>query len=336
MNILDLKNSMYKNPSYIISALEGLGCHNIKLIPDKRVQCALPDGDNPTSVQVLLSDNNLNTVVHTRDDYEGGDIISFIEYILKTNFRGAVNWLSNLLGYSFIRIEKEPEPKFLNILDDFCDFDNCTSIENIPISDSYFHEFIMMPHNMFVQDGISVEAQRKMQICYDINDSRILIPIRDLHGNLITLKGRTTIDNYKDLKIPKYMAYFEYHGSTLLYGYSENYWDIIAKNEVIVVESEKSVLQAMSIGINNVVALSTNKMSDYQLNALLDLQCDVVLALDKDIKRKTALKELNKFGNICNKYLIIDNNDLLGEKDSPFDKGKDVWLSLYDKKERVM
>ena len=91
----------------------------------------------------------------------------------------------------------------------------------------------------------------------------------------------------------------------------------------------------MSMGINNVVALSKHVISDRQLELILKLNCDVVLTLDKDMDREYCISELNKFDNLCTKYLIIDNDDLLGEKDSPFDKGLQVWNELYSQKELI-
>jgi len=193
-----------------------------------------------------------------------------------------------------------------------------------------------MPHKLFSEDGISLKIQVEMGISYDTNDSRILIPIRDTEGNLITLKGRTTIDTYKEDEIPKYLSYFDYNAVNILYGYYENYFNIIEKNEIVIVESEKSVLQAMSMGINNVVALSKHIISDKQLEIILKTQCDVVLALDKGIDRKYCLKELDKFDNFCTKYLIYDNENILKDKDSPFDKGLNIWEKLYNQKELIL
>lgn len=335
MDIKELKRYLYKNPSLVVSLLEKLECKRVKLYENKRVQCGLPDGDNLTSVQVLLTNEHLNTIVHTRGDYDGGDIFSFIEYILKCNFKQSINWVSGQLNIAYVDLKEYKKPNFLNILDRFS-----TGFEelytNNPIREEVLNSFINMPHKLFSEDGISLKIQVEMGISYDTNDSRILIPIRDTEGNLITLKGRTTIDTYKEDEIPKYLSYFDYNAVNILYGYYENYFNIIEKNEIVIVESEKSVLQAMSMGINNVVALSKHIISDKQLEIILKTQCDVVLALDKGIDRKYCLKELDKFDNFCTKYLIYDNENILKDKDSPFDKGLNIWEKLYNQKELIL
>ena len=334
MDVNELKIYLYENPSLIEILLDKLGCHHIKHIPDKRVQCALPDGDNIASVQVLLSDNsNLATVVHTRKEYKGGDIFRFIQFMKSINFRQALNWVSETLEIAYIKTIIPNKRGFLSILDEF-DIHESVYSHNNPIPETAFSGFIEMPHRIFSEDGISSEVQMKMRICYDIGAGRILIPIRNEYGELITFKGRTTNENYKSLEIPKYLSYYNYNASSILYGLYENHGDMMSKHEVIVVESEKAVLQAMSMGINNVVALSKSSISKDQVDLLLGLQCDIVLALDKDISEEHCINELSKFGNMCNKYMIQDFWHL-DEHDSPFDKGLDIWAELYEAKVKV-
>ena len=334
MDVTELKVYLYENPSLIEVLLDKLDCHHIKHIRDKRIQCALPDGDNTASVQVLLGDNsNLMTVVHTRKDYNNGDIIHFVQYIKGFNFRQALNWMAESLEIGHIQTIVPIKRGFLSILHEF-DIHESVCITNDPIPETAFSSFIEMPHRMFSEDGISADVQKKMRICYDIEAGRVLIPIRNEYGELITFKGRTTNVNYKSLDIPKYLSYYNYNASSILYGLYENHGEIMRKHEVIVVESEKAVLQAMSIGIKNVVAISKNTISKEQVDLLLGLQCDVVLALDKDIEKQYCIKELEKFGNLCRKYLIHDEG-LLEIHDSPFDKGDFAWGILYDNKIKV-
>jgi len=89
------------------------------------------------------------------------------------------------------------------------------------------------------------------------------------------------------------------------------------------------------MGVNNVVALSKSSISKEQFDLLLSLQCDIVLALDKDVEKTELIKELEQFGNMCNKYIVYDENGLLEDKDSPFDKGIEVWNNLYKSKIKV-
>ena len=65
------------------------------------------------------------------------------------------------------------------------------------------------------------------------------------------------------------------------------------------------------------------------MKILIELGCRVVFALDKDvvIRNDYNIKRLKQFVNV---EYIWDRDDLLGEKDSPIDKGKEVWDRLYE------
>lgn len=328
-----MKIELLNNTSLLITILETLNCHSIK-INSQRVSCALPDGDNSSSVQVVLQ-QELKTFVNTRSDFpDNSDIYTLIGYILNLDFVNSVKWLARYLKVP-LNFQIRKKHSILSLLNDFDDDSDDEFYENAIIDRNIFHEFIQMPHSKFTNDGIYADTQNKMEIMYDIFDSRILIPIKDYDGNIVTLKGRTIFDNYKELEIPKYVSYFNYRASSLLYGYYENFFDIVSNNEVIIVEAEKGVLQAMSMGVNNVVAISRKKISDEQINKLLELQCDIVFAFDKDVEYNEVCKQAEKFMGIPNIYITQDNNNLLSSKDSPFDKGLDVWDSIYAERERI-
>ena len=200
-----LKSHLHKNPHLIVDVLSSLGCHTIKHTPHTRVSASNPDGDNPMAVQVLLENDSLITVNHTRIDYEGGDIFSYIEYVKKCDFHGAFQHIATIVGCG-CSYEAKPQSltyDFLNKLSLSSDED---ITENAPLDKSVLDDYIKAPHAMFARDYITLEAQEHFQISYDIEDSRVLIPIRDLWGNIVTLKGRTTKDNFKERGIPKYIS----------------------------------------------------------------------------------------------------------------------------------
>lgn len=330
-----LKDYLLDNPSFIVQILESLGCHEVKHMPNKRVSAALPDGDNPMSVQVLLNNDFLSTIVHTRNDYKGKDIYDFVSYIKQCNFRNTFMYICKILNVDctleYTPITTNETYEFLKRFS-LGNMYEGSYTQNITLEESVLEGYINFPHQKFLDDNLSIESQIKFQISYDIHNQRILIPIRDVDGNLVTIKGRTIYDDWKERGIMKYVAYYPYVASQVLYGYYENYWDIIMHQEVILVESEKAVIQADSYSVNNVLALSKRTISDEQLYKIIQLNADVVLALDKDV----ALDELKglaqEFQGLCSVYAIYDTKNLLGTKDSPFDRGNIVWDQLYKDK----
>lgn len=338
MTSTQLKKHLLNNPDIIIRVLEELDCHGIKHIPNKRIMAALPDGDNATSIQILLENEALITVIHTRSDYKGGDIFNFIEYMKGCPFRNAFMFIARI---SNVKIDFTYKPKVKNETFEFLSkFTKgglrVDSEENIVLDESVLNEYIQTAHQMFLDDNLSIDSQYKFGIHYDLYGQRILIPIRDLEGNLITIKGRTVAEDYDDKGIEKYIAYYPYHARKLLYGYYENYWDIIGKNEIILAESEKAVIQADGYDTNNVVAISKKKISDEQLYGIISLNVDVVLAFDKDVSLEELKAISEEFKGLCRVYAIYDIKGLLSGKDSPFDKGETVWNELYKNKIRIL
>jgi len=333
-----LKKHLFENPTLIITILEELDCHHIKHVRDKRITSALPDGDNTTSVQVILLDDGLGTVVHTRADYKGGDIFEFASYIKGCSFRNSLMFVCRLLNLEYTRDYVKPTTNetygFLQSFNRIGTHND--DVENIVIDESTLNDYIRCAHQMFLDDNLSVDSQYKFGIHYDLHQHRILTPIRDTDGCLITFKGRTVCPDYKEKDVMKYIAYYDYYARLLLYGYYENYWDIITSDEIILVESEKAVIQADSYGTNNVVALSKKKISDEQLFKLISLNKDIVLALDKDVLINELEVIAEEFKGLCRVYAVYDTNNVLEGKQSPLDRGKDVWNELYENKIRII
>lgn len=192
----------------------------------------------------------------------------------------------------------------------------------------------------WLDEGITKEAMDEFNIRIDDDSNRIVYPIWDNDGNIITIKGRTRFENYKQMKIAKYISYNKIYGSDFLVGLRENKEHIKEKNEVIVVEGIKSVMKLWGWGYDNAVALETKSMTDMQMRLLISLNVkDVVIAFDSDVlpsQVKSAVKTLKKFVNV---YMIDDRNRLLGgvkAKASPPDLGREVWEQLYEERVRVM
>ena len=114
-----------------------------------------------------------------------------------------------------------------------------------------------------------------------------------------------------------------------IYGFSENLEYIKDKKEIILFEGCKSVLIADSWGIKNAGAILTSHLNMSQMKLLAKLGCRVVFALDKDVD-VTQDKHIGMLKNYVNVEYIKDVTNKLDDKDSPVDKGEDVFRFLYD------
>lgn len=201
--------------------------------------------------------------------------------------------------------------------------------------------FNLMGLKPWLDEGISQAALNRFSIKYDSTVNAIIIPNLDHKGNLIGVRGRFLGENVKAKYMPiKYNNEILSHPTgKFLYGYYENQHQIREKGIAVIFEGEKSVLKMETLYPGKNVALATagKKVTLDQLNALLKLNInEVVLAYDKDYRnieeRRAKLEEYEKIVQILKPYfevsIIIDYGNDLGYKDSPIDKGKEIFEDL--------
>lgn len=345
--IEQIKTTLFNDKSKIIKVLEELRCHKINPHLKNEIRCALPlelGGNTSTSIQIVLNEF-LPAYIHSRngyDDYEIKDIISLVQFLLNSNFTFAIKWLCNILNIEYdgtqpiIRNQSET----IKVLKSY--IRNTQEILiNKPINESMLNQYPKYIVQEWIDEGIDKEVQEKYGIRIDEKKCRWLIPIRDENNNLVSIKGRTYLPNSKELDIPKYLYYKEniedkYYNS-VLFGLNHNYKNISETNEVIIVEGEKTVMKAESMGFNNVISISGHDINQNIKKKILQLHTDVVVALDKDVQLKDIIKECRKLSMFTNVYYIYDDKHLLGKdtKNSPFDMGFGTWLELYSNKKRI-
>ena len=201
----------------------------------------------------------------------------------------------------------------------------------------------------WLQEGISKEAMDKFNICYSISQNKIVIPHYDLNGNLIGIRGRAL--NTEDINnFGKYMPmqienkWYSHPLSLNLYGLNINKENIKKNHICYIVEAEKSVLEADSFSIPNCcVAICGSNFNKYQLNILMKFcaPSEIVICFDKE-ELPGEERYFNKLWNICQKYkqyfnfsFIYDRYGFLGMKDSPTDRGEEIFKKLLEKRVRV-
>ncbi len=340
--VQQIKNILFNDKDKIITVLEKLNCHKINPYYQNQIRCALPDGETGTSVQIILTDF-LPAYVYSRsgyDNYEIKDIISLVQFLLKSNFATAIKWLCEILEieYDDTQVIMRNQSETIKLLKEYVRQDVKPPLNN-PMSENFLNKYPLHIVKEWVNEGIEEEIQRKYGRRIDKKRHRWLIPIREKDNRLITVKGRSYLPNTKELDIPKYLYYKENkedkYCNNILFGLNHNYENIKKLKEVIVVEGEKTVMKADSMGFDNVVAISGHDINRNIKKEILKLQVDVVLALDKDVTMSEIMKESRKLSMFANVYYVFDKDNLLSDKDSPFDKGFPIWLQLYDERKRL-
>lgn len=206
-------------------------------------------------------------------------------------------------------------------------------------------------HQSWLEDNISERAMKRFNILWDFVGHRIIIPHQHWKGKgLIGIKCRELNQSSieKGFKYVPFQTFgenktlYSYPTHYNLYGLYENIETIKRKRKIMIVESEKAVLQCESYfpGENFTVALCGSSLGDEQKNILLGLELDTVfLALDKeyesldDVKFKLYQEKIKKIAlqlvPYVNVKVVFDSTgETLNYKDSPTDAGKDVLIEL--------
>lgn len=178
-------------------------------------------------------------------------------------------------------------------------------------------------------EGISRASIDKFSVYYDSFSDRLVYPIRNPDGKIVNIGGRTLDPRWKEKGLRKYTYFMSWGELKTIYGLAENRDAILQKGEIILFEGCKSVLLADTYGIHNTGAILTSHLNPNQMKLLAALGCRVVFALDKDvcIRDDHNIKRLKQFVNV---QYLWDKDNLLGEKDSPVDRGQETWKKLYE------
>jgi DNA primase len=150
--------------------------------------------------------------------------------------------------------------------------------------------------------GLLVERDDKNS--YDRFRSRLIFPIRNIHGKVIGFGGRALDDS-----LPKYLNSPQtpvFDKSSSLYGIDRAKTDIRQKNRAVIVEGYMDVLTAHQHGHDNVVASMGTAMTDKQLAILKNLTKNLILALDADTAGEEAV---SRSGETIDKILPVLPSD---------------------------
>lgn len=318
----EVKAKLLEQPESISNILDTFGFDKIRS-NHREIRCAFEPGMNPTAVVIRLQDNE-NLFVK---DYERNLSYDLINYIIKAKdveFKDVMNTIKQELHLDSIYNYKRKVGLFGGLY-------NKLSRSNSEIDVATYSEEVLIPYGntpntLWLSDGISLSTQQKWGVGYDVQSQRITLPIRTSTGEIMAVKGRC---NYEPEEFePKYLYLIQGPMSQTLFGYSENYSSLY-ESDVIVVESEKSVLKLDSWGYNNVVALGSNSLSPAQAKLIMSLNPkSVTFMLDKTLdlvntkRNADMLKAFCVMKQIKIKFWDWTENITLDDKSAPCDDSK--------------
>lgn len=298
--------------------------------------------------------------------YTEGRSYSLIDFVIQAfRVKGvvltwfqALSWIANRIGY--IESEDGNVTVKQNVIDrSWIEEQKRRTITMIkgftPINEHNLEVFNYdVKIDEWLNEGIDQNTLQKYEIGYFARDNAISIPHRDKFGNLIGIRQR-------ELSPDRIENFGKYHPTMIegrvlshrlgsnLYGLNNTISAIMRHKRILLYESEKSVLKTDTFyGEDNYsVAVCGSNLTDTQIAIIKTLKVEkVILAFDKEYtdchswkaeayKNKLAEK-LEPLLNIAACYLVLDGDDeLLEEKDSPADNGKEVLERLMKTKIQV-
>ena len=318
----EVKEKLLEQPESIEHILDTFGFDKIR-IRNRELRCAFEPGMNPTAVVIRLQDNE-NLFVK---DYERNLSLDLINYLIKSKnipFKDVMNVIKQELHLDSIYNYKRKVGLFGGIYDGLSRSNDEISVTTYP--EEILEQYGNTPNALWLKDGISLSTQRKWGIGYDVEAQRITMPIRTSTGEIMAIKGR--LNGIPEEFEPKYLYIVNGPMSQTLFGYSENYSSLY-ENEILVVESEKSVLILDSWGYNNVVALGSNSLSTTQAKLLMSLNPKrVTFLLDKSLPLENTKRNAGLLKTFCTmrqleiRYWNWEDNLTLDDKAAPCDDTK--------------
>lgn len=261
----------------------------------------------------------------------GGNIFNFIMEYHKVDFPKAVFILKEYLNIKD-DIEYVPQPQIIKTLKALKPkVKRVKVIDRKILSNNCMDKFEKTDITLWQEEDIKQVVMDKYSVRYDSIKQAIVFPIWDNNDKIINIKTRNIGKGWKELGLPKYCYLHKLGTIDFLWGLNFKRDIIKELKQIILVESEKSVMKLEGWGIENVVALCNGKLTDEQLRIIIQLGVNVVVALDKD-KNPRNDENILKLKRFCKVEYIIDRNNLLNEKDSPCDKGFDIWNILYNER----
>lgn len=202
----------------------------------------------------------------------------------------------------------------------------------------------------WLKEGITQEVINNCNISFDPWSYGIVIPHYNIDNKLIGIRERTLVKEEEEngKYKPAFLNYQLYNHPLgfNLYNLNNSKDNIRKIKKAILFEGEKSCLLFQSyFGIDNdiSVAVCGSNFTQYQFDLLKSLDVnEIIIAFDKQFKEigddewkrwTNKLKEFNKkYGTLVQISYMFDKENLLDYKDSPIDKGKEIFIQLFERR----
>lgn len=325
----EIKEELLKNPDAIVELLEYFDFVHIK--PSSKEIRFARDAQGGHNISIRF-ERNENVYVNDFARGVSKDIFSYIIQEKSVTFREVIQKTKQILKLSD---DWQPQQRF-SLFGGI--YENIVRT-NKEIRLKTYDETILDQYERcgslrFLRDNISLEAQKFWDIRFSVAEQSIIIPVRNEYGEIVGTKARINRDPEEGES--KYYYPINFSSSQVLYGYSENY-QYLYGNDVIIVESEKSVCQGWCFNARNIVALGSHSISEKQTRLLLQLQPRrIILAMDEGLpfeqiqRNADVIKDFSTMFMPEIWYWDADQDLDINPKSSPTDAGKEKFEEIMN------
>lgn len=280
------------------------------------------------------------------------DTIGMIQHLRKYTFNQSVDYICSTLGINATEVVQDDmrDPWQRDLRRWFSNADYDEPAELTAYDPAILSAFDHLYPNEWLEYGITRDSMDKFGIGWYSRLACISIPVF-FNNQLVGVRGRYT--KPQDLNKGKYRPITMLDGNILkfstaayLYGYDQNKAAIAKSHQVILFESEKSVLKAPSYGIDNSLAVFGSNISKRHIELLLELGVnDVILAFDSDYrqigdddfkffvaKMKKLCAKLRSFFSLS---IIYNNQGYDAYKCNIMDLSYDKAMKLYESRVNI-
>lgn len=280
------------------------------------------------------------------------DTIGLVQHLRKCTFNQAIDYICSTLGISAteldIRQDVDNWQRDLRRWLPNADYDEPTELT--AYDPAILSAFDHLYPSDWLEYGITRDSMDKFGIGWYARQACISIPVVQ-NGQLVGVRGRYT--RRQDIDKGKYRPIAMLDGTVLkfstnqcLYGLDQNKSAIEKCRQVLLFESEKSILKADSWHIHNALAVFGSNISKRHIEMLLELGVnDIVLCMDSDYRQvgdddfqffvAKMRKLAGKLRGYFNVSIIYNNQGYDGYKYSPVDFDRWQFDKLYESRVRV-
>ena len=275
-----------------------------------------------------------------------GDTISLVQHVKHLDFNQAITYICSTLHLQVGQVEQNEQ---LDNWAELCRFLPNAEPEPCKLA-TYDPAVLSLFDHLYPQDwldyGITKDTLDKFGVGWYARQACISIPVV-FNGQLVGVRGRYTREH--DVAKGKYRPICTLDGQVLkfpsgacFYGYDQNRAAIEKSRQVVLFESEKSVLKAPEYDLHNSIAVFGSNISKQHIQLLLELGVnEVVLAMDSDyhvvgddefkffvVKMKKLVAKLRSYFNVS----IVYNNQgydmyKCNMMDIPYEQAMKLWES---------